>query len=226
VPALPTPPADPSHEFELGADAQSMKVLSEYYGSGQYHNAPAGTPLVGMHGYEQETKDGETAAQFTAKADYDSDGSSSFTDSSTHQNDTSMHFRVLGATTPVDGEKVPFVVLPPEIVEKTGAKLGDLVQVTFGGKSTFAIYADGGPKGKCGELSGATARACGITDDGGHRPINGNDGRDTQDVTYTVLAGSGVEEGIVTNGAAVTSSQVQQKGLDAFDKAEALGLLV
>jgi peptidoglycan hydrolase-like protein with peptidoglycan-binding domain len=223
----PTPPAGgaAAGRYGMGVGAQASQVLSTYTGSGRYGNAPAGSPLVGMHGYSQLTIGGQTAAQFTAKADYDSDGSATYTDSGTHSDDTSMHFRVNGKLKAVDGESVPYVVLPPEIVAKTGAKLGDLVQVTFHGKSTFAIYADGGPKGKAGELSGAAARAVGITDDGNRKAISGNDGRDTQDVVYTVLAQSGASVGITDGGAPVTAADVQARGAQAFFAAQQSGLL-
>jgi hypothetical protein len=214
----------PLGAVQLGAGAQTMPVLSEVHGAPRFHQAPNGQPLTGLKSYAQITVGGQTAAQIIAKADFDSDGSPNFSDSGTHSDDTSMHFHSGGRRIPVNGEKVPYVVLPPEIEHKTGAKLGDLVQVTFQGQSTFAIFADGGPLGKVGELSGAAARAVAIVDDGGRRPISGNDGRDTRDVTYTVLAGSGAKMGIVDGGAAVSADDIQTKGEQAFREARDAGL--
>src|SRR5262249_31684889 len=83
----------PVGAFQLAAGAQSMQVLSALRSTPRFHAAPFNQPLTGLKSYAQITKDGQTAAQFLAKADYDSDGSSSFRDSGTHSDDTSMHFR-------------------------------------------------------------------------------------------------------------------------------------
>src|SRR5438067_7803772 len=52
-----------------------------------------------------------------------------------YQHDTSLH---LGGR-PLNSDKIPFVVLPPSLARETGAKLGDIVQVQYQGKSVFAV---------------------------------------------------------------------------------------
>jgi len=67
----------------------------------------------------------------------------------------------------VNASKIPYVVLPREVAERGGARLGDfaLVMNLRNGKSSFAIYAD---IGTLGEGSVALADALGIWSDARH----------------------------------------------------------
>jgi len=67
----------------------------------------------------------------------------------------------------VNAVKIPYIVLPPEFIERFAVVLGDLAIVTNrqNGRSSFAIFADVGPRGKIGEGSIALARALGLDAD-------------------------------------------------------------
>jgi hypothetical protein len=63
----------------------------------------------------------------------------------------------------VDAETVPYIVVPPLIVQKTfGAVRGCKARVTWKGRSVECVVADKGPRDKIGELSIAAARAVGM----------------------------------------------------------------
>ena len=63
----------------------------------------------------------------------------------------------------VDAETIPYVVVPPLIVQKTkGMVCGCRARVSYKGKSVDCVVADKGPAGKIGELSIAAARAIGL----------------------------------------------------------------
>jgi hypothetical protein len=83
----------------------------------------------------------------------------------------------------VDASKIPYVVLPQDIADRGGARLGDFaVVVNLGnGKSSFAIYAD---IGTLGEGSVALANALGIQSDARH-------GGESDGILYLLFPGSG-----------------------------------
>lgn len=84
----------------------------------------------------------------------------------------------------VDSESVPYIVVPPLIVQKTqGVVRGCRARVTFRGRSIDGVVADRGPARKTGEISIAMARALGIPTS----PRNG--GRTTADVLYELWPG-------------------------------------
>lgn len=63
----------------------------------------------------------------------------------------------------VNAETVPYVVVPPLIVQATtGIVRGCKAVVSYKGRSVECVVADRGPSGKIGELSIAAARALGI----------------------------------------------------------------
>jgi hypothetical protein len=63
----------------------------------------------------------------------------------------------------VDAETVPYVVVPPLIVQQTtGIVRGCKARVNCNGKSVDCVVADKGPRNKIGELSIAAARAIGL----------------------------------------------------------------
>ncbi len=84
----------------------------------------------------------------------------------------------------VDSETVPYIVVPPLIVQKTkGIVRGCKARVTRGGQSVDCVVADMGPTNKVGELSIAAARAIGVPSS----PRHG--GEDNQTLTYELWPG-------------------------------------
>jgi hypothetical protein len=84
----------------------------------------------------------------------------------------------------VDSETVPYVVVPPLIVQETvGVVRGCRARVTFNGVAVEGVVADKGPSRKTGEISIAMARALGIPSS----PRNG--GRSKADVLYELWPG-------------------------------------
>jgi hypothetical protein len=83
----------------------------------------------------------------------------------------------------VDASKIPYIVLPHEVVEQSGARLGDFAVVLnlIDGKSSYAIFAD---VGTLGEGSIALANNLGIRSDA----RRGGRGRG---LLYFVMPGSG-----------------------------------
>jgi hypothetical protein len=83
----------------------------------------------------------------------------------------------------VDASKIPYVVLPDDVAERGGVRLGDLAVVMNlrNGKSSFAIYAD---IGTLGEGSVALADALEILSDARH-------GGASDGILYLLFPGSG-----------------------------------
>ena len=83
----------------------------------------------------------------------------------------------------VDATRIPYVVLPDDVADRAGARLGDFAVVMNlrNGKSSFAIYAD---SGTLGEGSIALADALGIWSDARH-------GGASHRVLYLLFPGSG-----------------------------------
>ncbi len=187
-------------------------------------SAAQGQPLqvrsfIGTHSPIIAARNNGSVGAFTyrAKMDVDSDGAPGITHAQDpdHQAATALHFKQGYA----DASKRPYVVLPPGLAKATGAKLGDLVQVSYNGKTAYAIYGDVGPSNKLGEGSMDLARRLGINPD----PRRG--GTHDENVQYTVLPGSGRAAGIVNGGDAPTADQVQAAGAAAFDRARQAGLV-
>jgi len=61
----------------------------------------------------------------------------------------------------VDSSTVPYLAVPPEL-RTLGVGLGDVALVEYHGRSSPAIVADVGPRGKLGEGSIALAKAIGV----------------------------------------------------------------
>lgn len=97
----------------------------------------------------------------------------------------------------VDASKIPYVVLPRDIADRGGARLGDFAVVVNlrNGKSSFAIYAD---IGTLGEGSVALANALGIESDA-------RDGGESDGILYLLFPGSG-------NRRPRTISEIQSEG--------------
>lgn len=86
----------------------------------------------------------------------------------------------------VNSEEIPYIVLPPALKGTGKAKLGDLAVVINKkkGRSSFAIFADVGPKTKLGEGSIALAAALDVKK-------NPKTGGAVVDLIYIVFPGSG-----------------------------------
>lgn len=105
----------------------------------------------------------------------------------------------------VDARKIPYIVLPPEFIKQFGVAMGDLALVTNqkNGRSSFAIFADVGPRGKIGEGSVALARALGLNDD----PRHGGTGN--PDIAYLVFPRSGLGSGKLRSAREIRSSALR-----------------
>lgn len=84
----------------------------------------------------------------------------------------------------VDAETVPYVVVPPLVVQQTaGVVRGCRARVSHRGRSVDAVVADRGPANRVGEISIAAARALGID------PSPRHGGLDKPEVLYELWPG-------------------------------------
>lgn len=84
----------------------------------------------------------------------------------------------------VDAETVPYVVVPPLIVQQTaGVVRGCKARITYKGRSVDCVVADKGPAARIGEISIAAAKAVGIPSS----PRSG--GVELPDVLYEIWPG-------------------------------------
>jgi hypothetical protein len=84
----------------------------------------------------------------------------------------------------VDAETVPYIVVPPLVVQQTaGVVRGCKARASYRGKTVECVVADRGPAGRVGELSIAAARALGIPSS----PRSG--GTEKQEVLYELWPG-------------------------------------
>ncbi len=120
---------------------------------------------------------------------------------------------------PVDATTVPYIALPPEIrnLSRPPVRPGDLVEVTYRGVTVYAVYEDGGPRGKAGEGSIRLAQALGIP----HDPGRGGLDERHQDVRYTILPGSGAG----ARRGSRTFEDIQALGRNAFAAAREQGAI-
>ncbi len=112
---------------------------------------------------------------------HDGDPSPGYYISCTSLSDKTKKFN--DQTAYVDASKIPYVVLPKEVADRGGARLGDFAFVMNlrNGQSSFAIYAD---IGTLGEGSVALANALGIRSDARR-------GGQSDSILYLLFAGSG-----------------------------------
>jgi hypothetical protein len=89
---------------------------------------------------------------FDSEMQLDTDGAPEVSGDATHQTETSLRY---SDGTSINANRVPFVVLPLPISwsKQFGIGLGDFAAVIFGGRISFAVFADFGPKSKIGEGS-------------------------------------------------------------------------
>lgn len=125
--------------------------------------------------------EGKPCIEWWGDADNDVDGSPYWNKDPYGQPGT----RWLYAGKPINGDKVPFIVVPPQIIQATPEIVGGCAgNMIYGNKVVRCVVGDSGPKTKIGEASPAALRALGL-------PAfeNGNGGLDTQDILYRIWPG-------------------------------------
>lgn len=123
----------------------------------------------------------------------------------------------------VDSETVPYVVVPPLIIQETeGVVRGCKARVTFNEQSVDCVVADKGPVKKIGEISIAAARKLGIN------PSPRNGGREKPDVIYELWPGVPADGYVLkpANGSPVTDLSAALTGIERFYKVTANALNV
>lgn len=160
----------------LGAPAGCNNFPFYGYPSGLWNNV-TGSQVGPMNPILSDGK----GFSFTAKMAIDSDGVGSSHGDVYHQNQTSMR---LANGSSLNADVTPYLVLPPQVAKRFGAKPGDLAIVTYKGKSSPAIFGDVGPRAKLGEGSMKLAANLGINNDPNRGGASGG-------VKYQVFPGSG-----------------------------------
>jgi len=131
---------------------------------------------------DNDRLNGKPAYFFFGDADNDVDGAPYWHKDPYGQAETSLHFN----GKPVNGDEVPFIVLPPEVINLTPEiVLGCFATVEYPeGNFEPAVVADVGPHNKLGEMSPCLLRRIGA-------PAfqNGNGGIDEQVVHYRFWPG-------------------------------------
>lgn len=117
----------------------------------------------------------------------------------------------------LNADKIPYVVVPPEMLKAGSIKKGDFVLVKYNGKETFAVVGDVGPARQAGEASMETARRLGMNP---HPSYGGRDDK-YQDVEYIVLPGS--RDTYNPKNKMLTADEIQAKGKEAFEAAKKAG---
>lgn len=128
-------------------------------------------------------KDAPTVVVFESKMAIDADGAGDAWKSDPHgQPQTSLLYSDGRSLNPT---RLHFVVLPIGMAARVPRlRLGDVVAVTYRGRTTYAIYGDNGPRTKIGEGSIKLAETLGIDPD----PVQGGT---RGGVIYMVFPGSG-----------------------------------
>jgi hypothetical protein len=110
----------------------------------------------------------------------------------------------------VNAEKVPYIVLPPQLSALTGAQIGDFAYVynTQSKIGSFAIFADEGPDELLGEGSIFLAKQIGIVNDS---PRNG--GLTDAVIQYIIFPKSGKG-----NGKHRTNAEIEKEGKALLQK--------
>ena len=86
---------------------------------------------------------------------------------------------------PINGDVIPFIVVPPQIIKITPEIVGGCVGTAeYKDKLVGCVVGDSGPSSKIGELSPAALRALGLP-----ALHNGNGGLDTQEILYRIWPG-------------------------------------
>ena len=115
----------------------------------------------------------------------------------------------------LNSEQIPFIALPSEVTKAGNIKIGDFAFVynSKNGKSCFAIFGDGGPKGKLGEGSVFLADRLGVNS-------NPRNGGVSEGIIYLVFPGTG--EG---NGYLRTLEEINSNGKAALEKSGGMPII-
>jgi hypothetical protein len=127
------------------------------------------------------TLNDDGSVTYWAKAAVDNDGSGGNPEGDPdHQDQTSLRH----AGRSLNAQKVPFVVVPPAILQGVGpVVLGSQAEVVWNGVKIAAVVGDIGPHTRIGEISVECARRLGMNPS----PLSG--GIDSPSVFYTILPG-------------------------------------
>jgi hypothetical protein len=113
--------------------------------------------------------------------DNDVDGSPYWNDDPSGQGGTRWTYQ----GKPINGDIIPFVVVPPQIIKVTPEIVGGCIgTVEYKGITQPVVVGDSGPSNKIGEGSPATLKALGLP-----ALHNGNGGLDTQEILYRIWPG-------------------------------------
>ena len=86
---------------------------------------------------------------------------------------------------PINGDIIPFIVVPPQIIKMTPEILGGCIGTAeYNGIVVPGVVGDSGPTSKIGEGSPALLRGLGLP-----ALENGNGGLDTQEILYRIWPG-------------------------------------
>lgn len=86
---------------------------------------------------------------------------------------------------PINGDIIPFIVVPPQIIKVTPEIVGCCQAAAYyKDKEVACVVGDSGPTSKIGEMSPAALRALGLP-----APRNGNGGLDMQEILYRIWPG-------------------------------------
>ena len=151
-----------------------MKLLRTVYSKGE--NYAANIILD-----EANVLNGKPCILFFGDCDEDKDGSPDWENDRSGQAGTSLHFE----GKPINGNVVPFIVVPPEIAKLTKEiVLGCFGTLEWKGKVTPVVVGDAGPHEKTGEASSAALAAVGAP-----TTKNGDGGIDDQEVLFRIWPG-------------------------------------
>jgi len=153
-----------------------MKILTTIFSKKENYAAniilDEGTPLAG-----------KPSLFFFGDCDEDKDGSPDWASDKTGASDTSLHYNGKA----LNGNIIPFIVIPPEIAKLTPEKfLGCVGYMEWQktGKRVAVVVGDAGPHDKVGEASSAALAAVGAP-----TTKNGNGGIDLQEVLFRIWPG-------------------------------------
>lgn len=151
-----------------------MRLLRTIYSKGE--NYAANIILD-----EDRSLNGKPSLFFFGDCDEDKDGSPDWDQDKTGDRDTSLHFE----GKPINGNIVPFIVVPPEIAGLLPDKfLGCIGSIEWNGKVCAVVVGDAGPHEKTGEASSAALAGIGAP-----TTRNGNGGIDLQEVLFRIWPG-------------------------------------
>lgn len=130
---------------------------------------------------ETQTLSGKPSYFWFGDADNDVDGAPYWHEDKSGQAGTRWTYK----GKPINGDLVPFIVVPPQIIKMTPEIVGGCMGLAeYKDKVVPCVVGDSGPSFKIGELSPAALRPLGLP-----APHDGNGGLDTQEILYRIWPG-------------------------------------